>query len=173
MEIGSLADWVSGIGSLAAAVVALYVALDSQRIKLKGFCGHRVIVGGGQPPIDVLAISMTNTSQRPTVVTNIGFTFGALRWKKFGIITSMQDVISHGIPKPLSDGETGNWNVDLGKDEQWLKDLAEQFSVTRFAVATWKITVHTSNGGTTTLRPEKHLRNALLKHVNARKNVSI
>ncbi|MBK7719319.1 MAG: hypothetical protein IPJ36_10735 [Simplicispira sp.] len=85
----------------------------------------------------------------------------------------MQDVISHGIPKPLSDGETGNWNVDLGKDEQWLKDLAEQFSVTRFAVATWKITVHTSNGGTTTLRPEKHLRNALLKHVNARKNVGI
>lgn len=173
MEIGSLADWVSGIGSLAAAVVALYVALDSQKIRLRGFCGHRVIVGIGQPPIDVLAISMTNISQRPTVVTNIGFTFGVLRWKKFGIITFMQDVISHGTPKPLSDGETGNWNVDLGKDEQWLKDLAEKFSVTRFAAATWKITIHTSNGGTTTLRPEKNLRKALQKHINSRKNVSI
>ena len=168
IDWGSIADWVSGVGSLAAAVVALYVAHSSQRVKLRGYCGHRLIIGGGQPQLDVFAVSVTNISQRPTIVTNIGFTFGLWRWKRHGIITFMQDDIGHGIPKPLSDGETGNWNARLGKDNKWITDLVEKFAVTRFSVMTWRIHVHTSNGGTTTLRPERNIRDMVLACVASR-----
>jgi len=113
VEWGSIADWVSGIGSLAAAVVALYVSHSAQRIKLRGYAGHRLIIGPGQSCADVFSVSATNVSQRPTVITGIGFTFGIWRWKRHGIMTFMQDQISHGIPMPLTDGETGNWNVPL------------------------------------------------------------
>lgn len=107
IQWGSVADWVSGIGSLSAAVVALYVALSARRIRLQGYCGERIIVGPGQPKVDVFSISVTNISQRPTVITNIGFTFGIWRRKKHGIITFMPDQYGHGIPKALPDGETG------------------------------------------------------------------
>lgn len=159
---GSIADWVSGIGSLAAAVVALYVARFSQRVRLRGYCGHRLIIGLGQPRIDVFAVSVTNISQRPTIVTNIGFTSGIWKWKRHGIITFMQDDISHGIPKPLSDGETGNWNVRLGPENKWTKDLVHTFKMTRFSVETLRVQIHTSNGGTTVLRPEKNFREILI-----------
>lgn len=162
VELGSIADWVSGIGSLAAAVVALYVAHSAQRVRLRGYAGHRLIIGPGQPRIDVFAVSATNVSQRPTVITNIGFTFGVWRWKRHGIVTFMQDQFGHGIPRPLADGETGNWNVPLGKDNEWLRELASKFSVTRWAVFTWRVQVHTSNGGTTTFRPDKETRKMLL-----------
>ncbi|MCK7548943.1 hypothetical protein ACFQGA_00350 [Marinobacter koreensis] len=162
IQWGSVADWVSGIGSLSAAVVALYVALSARRIRLQGYCGERIIVGPGQPKVDVFSISVTNISQRPTVITNIGFTFGIWRRKKHGIITFMPYQYGHGIPNALSDGETGNWNVPLGEDRRWLVDIAKQFSVSRFSVFTWRVQVHTSNGGTTTLRPEKNIRQSLL-----------
>lgn len=162
VEWGSIADWVSGLGSLAAATVALYVAHSSQRVKLSGYADHRLIIGPGQPRVEVFGVSVTNTSQRPTVVTNIGFTFGFWRWKRHGIITFMQNNFSHGIPKPLADGETGVWNVPLGHDHRWLRDLASKFPVTWFLVYTWRVHVHTSNGGTTTLRPCKEIRDMLL-----------
>ena len=76
IDWGSVADWVSGIGSFAAAIVALYVARSAQRVKLNGYCGRRLIIGVAQPQLDVFSVQITNISQRPTVVTNIGFTFG-------------------------------------------------------------------------------------------------
>lgn len=162
IEWGSVAEWVSGIGSFAAAIVALYIAHSSQLVKLRGYAGHRLILSGAQPRIEVFAVSATNVSQRPTVVTNIGFTFGIWRWKRHGIITFMQDHISHGIPKPLNDGETGNWNVPLGEDSKWLQDLASKFPISRWTVFTWRVHVHTSNGGSTAFRPDKAIREKLL-----------
>jgi hypothetical protein len=82
----------------------------------------------------------------------------------------MQDDISHGIPKSLSDGETGNWNVRLGQSNQWAKELVEKFEMTALAVATMRVQIHTSNGGTTVLRPEKNFRDILTALVSEKKN---
>ena len=170
VEWGSVADWVSGIGSLAAAVVALYVAHSSQRVRLRAYCGHRLIIGRSRPQESVFTVSATNISQRPTVVTNIGFTFGVWRWRRHGIITFLPDDLGHGIPKPLVDGESGTWSVRLGPDKRWMKDLVENFEVNWWSVFTWRIHVHTSNGGTTTVRPEKNIRDMLLAGIAERKS---
>lgn len=162
IQWGSVADWVSGIGSFAAAAVALYVAQASHRVRLRASCGHRIIIGGGQPRIDVFSVSATNVSQRPTVVTNIGFSFGILRWKRHGLITFMPGDLGPGIPKSLSDGETASWNAKMGPDNKWARDLVEKFNVSKFDLWTWRVQIHLSNGGTTELRPEKGMRRILL-----------
>jgi hypothetical protein len=46
---GSVADWVSGLGSFSAVIVALYLSRSAQRVRLRGYCGLRVILGGGSP----------------------------------------------------------------------------------------------------------------------------
>jgi hypothetical protein len=65
---GSVADWVSGLGSLSAGIIALYLARASQRIRLKGYCGLRMIVGFGNTPQEVVSFVVTNVGTRSTVI---------------------------------------------------------------------------------------------------------
>jgi hypothetical protein len=151
-------------------VVALYVARSAQQIKLRGYCGHRLIVGGGMPQVEVFSIHVSNVSQRPTVVTNISLRCGLFKSKKQGIITMMASSISHGIPKPLADGDTAQWSVELGNDQAWFVDLIEKFEMDWLAIQTLKFGVHTSNGGTTYFRPERETRRMLLDIVETRRH---
>jgi len=169
IDWGSLAAWVSGIGSLAAAVVALYVARFSQRIRLRGYCGRRLIVGRGQPQIDVLAVSVTNISPRPTEVIDIVFTCGIWRWKRHVLVKFMQDM-GHDIPQPLSDGETGYWYVPMGESNKFARGLIDGLKITRFSVATLRVQILTSNGGTTVLRPDKSFRDILMSVVKEKES---
>lgn len=171
IEWGSVASWVSGVGSMSAAIAALYIAHSARRIRLRGFCGHRVIVEPGKAPVDVFSVAATNVSQRSTVISNIGCSFGVWRWKQQGIIRFMHDQYGPGIPKSLVDGETVVWSVPLGQDNKWLKDFTSKWRLTRWTVWTWRIHVYTSNGGTTTFRPDKSTRTMLLEAAGLR-NVS-
>jgi hypothetical protein len=161
IEWGSVADWVSGSGSLAAAIVALYVAQSSQKVRLNCTVGLRLIIGLGSPHLSVVSVHVTNTSQRPTVITNVGFTFGFWRWKRYAIINLPLTHISAGIPKSLVDGESASWSIALNPQPNWIEDIADNFGVTRLSRHTWRFQIHTSNGGTTVIRPEKNLRDML------------
>lgn len=156
MNWGSVADWASGIGSLSAAIVALYVAHTSSRVRLRGYCGYRLVLGAGTPTIEIVNISVTNVSRRTTTVTNIGLSLGMPFLKRHGIISVMQSHISHGIPKTLNDGESATWSIELDKSYSWLQDLVEKFKMTWLSVQTLRFHVYTSNGGTTTLRPGRN-----------------
>jgi hypothetical protein len=162
---GTAADWVSGIGSLAAAIVALYMAYDAKKVRLRGHAGHRTIIGGGMPQVEVFNVSATNISQRPTKITNISFSMGIFFWRRYGIITFMQGAYSHGIPRDLTDGDNGSWSVDLGPDEDWIQDLVDKFKMNWLDVQTLRIFVHTSNGGSTKLVPERSFRKMVLAHI--------
>jgi hypothetical protein len=80
---GSVADWVSGVGSLSAGIIALYLARASQRIRLKGYCGLRMSVGFGTTPQELVSFVVTNIGTRGTVVNNISMRVG--RFKKKAI----------------------------------------------------------------------------------------
>ena len=150
--------------------MALYVANASTRVRLKGFCGHRLVVGGGVPTIEIVSLSVTNVSQRPTTVTNIGLSMGLPFRKRAGVINIVQSHISHGIPKTLADGERASWSIELDKSQTWIRELVEKFEMNWLSVQTLRFHVYTSNGGTTTLRPEKELRKMLLNHVAKKKH---
>lgn len=160
---GSIADWVSGIGSLSAALVALYLGRSSQRIRLKGYCGLRTVVGMGVQPRQIVLILVTNVGTRSTVVDNLGLSVGHFRKKRHGIITAVKDSYSVGIPFPLADSQSGQWGIPLDSRKSWLRELCQGFIVSDSEVDTLRFHVYTSHGETLTLKPEDNIRRALLE----------
>lgn len=126
IQWGTVADWVSGVGSLAAAFVALYLAKDQKRIQLKGYFGARVLVGGGTPPTDLITISVTNVGHRATVINNVGLRVGRFKKMRHAIIQTDRMYGSAPIPLPLADGQQGQWNIPLVFDgRNWIDDLCD------------------------------------------------
>lgn len=164
---GSVADWVSGVGSLSAVVTALYLARSSQKVRLRGYCGHRLLVGAGGPTHELVSIVVTNVGNRSTVVSHVGLRVGLLR-KRYAFITLVKDQFSEGIPRPLADGEQAHWGIPLDENRSWIADLCKDFITTRLDVETMKIQIHTTNGGTTDIRPEEPLRKMILDVVSKR-----
>ena len=158
---GSVANWVSGLGSFSAALIALYLARSSQRVRLSGFCGHRIVVGGGGPRQELISIRVTNVGSRSTVISNIGIRIGRFK-KRYAIITVVRDTYSAGIPKPLGDGEEAHWGIPLDEKKSWITDLCKDFIKSEADVESMRIEIHTTNGGTTDLRPEKPLRQMII-----------
>lgn len=162
---GSVADWVSGLGSLSAGIIALYLARASQRIRLKGYCGLRIIVGLGTTHQEVVSFAVTNIGTRSTVINNISMCVGRFRKKRFAIITMVRDQYSVGIPYPLADGQNAHWGIPLDQSRTWIKDLCDGFIQTPGDVKTLQFRVHTSHGDDLVLRPEEPLRKAILEAI--------
>src|SRR5262245_3090915 len=169
VDWGSVADWVSGIGSLAAVVVALYVAVFSQRVKLRASCTLASInAEASGEPIDVVCITVTNTSPRPTTVTNIFFSSGIWRWKRYYFVKFMRDK-STNLPALLSDSQIGYWYIPMRQENYWAREFVNKSGMTRFSVATLKVLIITSTGGETVIRPEKAFRDTLMALVKEKK----
>ena len=162
---GSVADWVSGVGSLSAAVVALHLARWSQSIRFRGYCGLRLAVGGGGPREELVFISVTNIGTRSTVISNLGMRVGLFK-KRFAIVTMQKDFYSVGIPYPLGDGQEAHWAMPLDEKKTWLRELCEGFVVSPTDVRTLRFQIHTTHGETFNIRPEQPLREALLAIVS-------
>lgn len=120
IDWGSVADWVSGLGSLSAGIIALYLARASQRIRLKGYCGLRIIFGLGTTPQEVVSFVATNIGTRSTVINNISMRVGRFKKKRFAIITMVRDQYSVGIPYPLADGQDAHWGIPLDQSRNWV-----------------------------------------------------
>lgn len=167
---GSVADWVSGLGSLSAGIIALYLARASQRIHLKGYCGLRMIIGIDTTPQEVVSIVVTNIGTRSTVVNNISMRVGRFKNKRFAIISVVRDQYSVGIPYPLADGQDAHWGIHLNQSKTWIKELCNSFIQTTDDVNTLQFRVHTSHGADLVLRPEEPLRKAILEAIEKRTN---
>lgn len=160
---GSVADWVSGLGSLSAGVIALYLARASQRIRLQGYCGLRTVLGFGTSPQEVVSIAITNVGTRSTIINNISMSVGRFRKKRFAIITAVRDQYSVGIPYPLADGQEAHWGIPLHKPKSWIDELCDGFVRTPEDAKTLLFRVHTSHGEHLSLKPEESFRKAVLE----------
>ena len=158
---GSVADWVSGIGSLAAATVALYLARRNEGIRLQGYCGLRVSVGGGMAQHELVFTSVTNIGTRSTVIQLIGMRVGRFK-KRQAVITMTRDMNSVGTSYPLADGQQAHWGIPLDEEKKWLREACQGFIHTPSDVRTLKIQIHTTHGYTLNIRPEEPLRKAML-----------
>jgi hypothetical protein len=167
IEWGSVADWVSGLGSFAAVVTALWLARTSQKVKLSCSAGLRVTVGPGRPPVDVMAFSVTNIGVRTTIIRTIGMRVGRGKKAKQAVIMIVQDGWSQELPKTLADGESGSWNIPLGDGNQWLIDLTDNIVTSKRDVEKLQFIFGTSNGGQFYEPAEKSLQAELIKVVEA------
>lgn len=161
IEWGSLASWFSGLASFAAVGTALYLGSDSKRIKLRGYCGLRQVIGPGHPPKDLVFISATNIGTRAAIINNIGMTVGRSKDKKQAIITAVKDQCSDGVPVSIEDGQEAKWGIPRGENEQWLTDLVSGFVDTEDDADSLRFVIYTTHGAAKEITPE----DALIKRI--------
>ena len=163
---GSVAEWVSGIGALAAALVALYLARRSERIRVRAYCGFRIIIGTGVPKREVFCVSATNIGTRATIVNNIGMRVGRIR-RRYAVINMMPTAISAGIPQQLVDGQSVSWHIPMDAERTWVKELCSSLVRSKSDARSLRFTVHTNHGVDVTIVPEKPFVAALEKALSA------
>jgi hypothetical protein len=159
---GSVADWVAAAASFIASVTALYLASAAGKIKLRGSFGLRVIISHITPRPELVMVQVTNTGTRSTIVKMLGIRVGIWKWRRFAVIPNWDSQYSSPLPKALDDGEDASWGIELNAPAggtNWLEDLCgDGFVKSWLDVETFRLQVHTSNGGTHSIQPEKALR---------------
>lgn len=120
--INSFADWFSAFGTIGAVIVALYLARQDKRVRLRVTAGHRVIVSQGLkgPPPQYLAIRITNVGHRDVQVVGIGWRIGLFK-KSYAEQTIIRDGISSTLPIRLRDGDEACYYTPLFDESEWLR----------------------------------------------------
>jgi hypothetical protein len=108
--INSFADWLSGIGSIVAVVVALYLAARDRRIRLIPRAAHQVIlVPNLRSNQEIVGISVTNNERRPAIITGLYLKAGMSKKNLFQLTPVGLLSGSSGFPQELRDGEQAHY----------------------------------------------------------------
>ncbi len=170
--INGFANWISAIGTVAAVIVSLYLALGATRPKAKLSVGVRVMITPGQKGTDteLVVIRLVNLGDRPIHVTGIGWKVGF--WKKrYALQVVSPTPYSQGIPVTLEHGKEAQWHIPTDYQEGWFKYFSNGFlkGLSEREMNTLRIIAYASTGHEFVEKPEKALITAL---VNAKNSVS-
>jgi len=149
---GSVADWVSGLGSFAAVITALYLAKKKQRIKLKGSCGIRAF-GSHQ---NLLVIYVVNAGSRIAVISHIEMRVGRFR-KRCALTSFFDDALSNESSISIEDSQPAYWQVPIDNKKEWVKDLVGDFVKSKSDAKSLRFVVYPTHGAPTVLKTEKSL----------------
>ena len=149
-----LGAWVAGLGAFAAAVVALWIALRAEKVKLESSVGLRLIVGDGVSQ-ECLEFSVTNIGERPVNVSSLGWCIG--RWKnKRGCIINPNCLSPNQFPNKIEYGEMASFMVNFSESPDWMQDFSRDF-ISKDSIDSLRARIHTSVGYTKYVKPEKEL----------------
>ena len=154
-----LGAWIGGIGSLTAAVTALWLARRGSRVRLRSSVGIRVMVGGGGPKEELLVIMTTNVGERPVVIENIGWRIGSRKKDRKYAIQTFSSRLTDQCPKKLEHGETASFRLFFSESSHWLRDFARDFVEPQSGrpASSLRAQIHTSIGHTEVVVPESNL----------------
>ena len=154
--LGVLGSWLAGLGSLAAVIVALWLARRGTRVRLHSTVGLRVMVGGEIVRQECLQISTTNLGERPVVIDTIVWRVGKRKNTRHAI-PFFSDGLSDRLPKRLEHGETATFRIFFPEPSIWVRDHFAGL-VDRQAGRPGKslrFEIHTSTGHRETVVPEQ------------------
>ena len=163
--INTFAPWVSGIGSLAASTVALYLARRQRRVHLHVYFTVRIQMDPETPHATsprFAYIDVTNRGARRAVVHSVGFSFGWLRKKEF-ILPALE---GPQLPVKLEDGDTVSFRTPLN---QFALAVVGSLSPRTILRSPWfrgfslRALVGTTAGKAASGRAQKHVRLELHK----------
>ncbi|MCQ2285741.1 MAG: hypothetical protein MJZ76_02570 [Bacteroidales bacterium] len=69
------ASFLAAVGTIAATIVALYLSSRQDKVRLKVSVYKAVMIGGGQPWPEHIAISIVNRSKFPVQIDSVGWAF--------------------------------------------------------------------------------------------------
>lgn len=164
--LSAIGTWVSGIGTLLAVAISLYLANKKAQVKIKCEVGERVIVIQGSNPDDGyqtgISIIVTNLTSLPVTINTLGWTCGKNNyWHQM-----LGDPDSATLPKRLEYGEQGIFWISLeGKEESWFEKFSQQLKTRGANPKKMKMTVTTSSGEVFKFKPDKELLNKFSQFV--------
>ena len=155
MEIWTVAGtWFAGLATLAATVVALYLARRSEKARLRIFVGVReVIRGDGTASKPYVCFNVTNLGERPVVITLIGWVIGKRKARRH-CIQILEGSPWHQYPASLTHGQAALFMVGLSGKPDWTKDFATGFVRDPRLLKTLRAQIFTSIGQTFEIKPE-------------------
>lgn len=154
-----LGAWIGGIGSLTAAVTALWLARRGGRVRLRSSVGIRVLLGGHRRREELLPITTTNVGERPVTIDGIGWRIGSRKKNRMYATQTFTNRLTDQCPKKLEHGETASFRVFLSDSPHWLGELARDFVDPQAGrpASTLRAQIFTSVGHTEIVVPESGL----------------
>jgi len=158
----AVGTWLAAIATFSAVIVALFLAKQGERIKLKCHVGLREqITGDGTPAIECLCFDVTNLGERPVTINSVGWVIGRGSSKRY----AMQPTPGP-YPRELGYGKQTMFIIRFDEFPGWLSEFASGFIRSKdwLQVKTLRAQIHTSVGLAIEVVPEPGLLKTLTKH---------
>jgi hypothetical protein len=159
-----IGSWLAGIGSLCAAIVALWLARRSEKIDLLINVDERLMIGEGQAEHPrYLWIKIVNRGNRNVIINSLGWRIGG-KDKKY-CIQLINNPYSSKLPIELSFGHEATYLVPFFGEADWLNQFSNDFIGGHITTKLRKLyfQVHTSVGKSIESEIGKNLRDALIE----------
>jgi hypothetical protein len=161
-----LGTWVAAMGSIGAAVVALYLANRSGAQRLKPNVTVVLRLTPAIPTLQIeartdtfLRFDVVNSGDRPVRITQLGWQSGL--WKKIQCVQKVSGVSGNSsLPVDLEHGQSASWLIPLeDSDDSWESYFGRTFlrNAGPFRFLTLRALFQTSLGKTFTVRPASNL----------------
>ena len=116
MPLGTWAEWFSGVMSMLAVFVALFLASTARKTKVMGFCHNRFLIHPDVDPVQV-TVTANNIGRRTVTIAGIQICRVQCKFAKWRSRVSplhlerdKNDRLSASLPKTLPDGESATWH---------------------------------------------------------------
>ncbi len=165
--INSFADWFSALGTIAAVVVSLYLALRETGARLRVTAGVYHLITPGEVPAEsdeYFQIQVTNIGFRDVIIRGIIWRAGFFRKKHF-IQMPPSNLLSDQLPKKLAHGEEARLLFELARFKRGTARIQQALTGSRFpglAAHSLKVGVHISTGEEFVVPAGKGVRDLLL-----------
>jgi len=150
---------VAGIATLCAVLVSLHLARRSERIRIRGSAGIRLITeGDGTPAEQHVQISAVNHGDRVVIVNSVGWRVGKRDDTRF-CIQPVSGRWTQDYPKQLAHGEQASFLVSFKATPEWPTHFARTFvrDISDKNLKTLRALIYTSLGQTIEVVPEPDL----------------
>lgn len=119
----ALGTWFSGVGTVAAVAVALYLAKRVEKVRLKVRVGlMEVVIGDGTPFQRHLGISVTNLGERPVTINTVGWAIGKGKTRRYAV-QPLHSPHSAQCPIELAYGKYANFMVSFVVMPDWPREF--------------------------------------------------
>ena len=160
-----IGSWLAGIGTLCAALVALWLARRSEKIDLMVNVDERLMVGEGYSEHPrYLWIKIVNRGQINVIINSIGWRVGKKN-KKYCLQLLDKSPYSNKLPIELPYGHEATYLIPFFGEAEWLKNFSNDFignDIER-KVKSLYLQISTSVGKTIETKVSENLKKALIE----------
>lgn len=124
--VNGFANWLSAIGTIAAVVVALWLARrqDQPRVAIQAEVSLVWFEKGSEKNREYLSVYAVNVGDRPVTISHLSLRFGLFR--KLWVAVPLPDQeLSNSFPTEITYGKEAKWFIPLERDGfKWCESAA-------------------------------------------------